>query len=192
MSRFRRHPSPALVVACIALAVALGGTSYAAIVLPANSVGTKQLVNGAVVAAKVKGHSLVAANFKAGELPPGPKGADGLAGAAGPTGPAGAKGDAATKLFATVKPKAGSPAFELGPSNGVVGAPAKGPGPGLYNVTFNQDVSNCAVLAIPGGKDLASGFATAQTTGGAGVTVKTFNSGGAPDDLNSFTVAIFC
>src|SRR5712672_1008776 len=100
MSRFRRHPSPALVIACVALAVALGGTSYAAIVLPANSVGTKQLVNGAVVAAKVKTHSLVAANFKAGALPAGPKGADGLAGPAGP------KGDPATKLFATVKLKA--------------------------------------------------------------------------------------
>ena len=65
MSRFRRHPSPALVIACLALAVALGGTGYAAIVLPPNSVGTKQLVNGAVVAAKVKAHSLVASNVDA-------------------------------------------------------------------------------------------------------------------------------
>jgi hypothetical protein len=37
------RPSPALVVSAVALSVALGGTSYAAIVLPANSVGTKQL-----------------------------------------------------------------------------------------------------------------------------------------------------
>ena len=83
MSRLRRRPSPALVVACLALAVALGGTGYAAIVLPANSVGTKQLRNGAVVAAKVKAHSLVARNFKGGQLPagpPGPKGVDGLPG----------------------------------------------------------------------------------------------------------------
>ena len=50
MGRLRRRPSPALVVACLALAVALGGTGYAAMVLPANSVGTKQLRNGAVVA----------------------------------------------------------------------------------------------------------------------------------------------
>jgi len=85
MGRLRRRPSPALVVACLALAVALGGTGYAAIVLPANSVGTKQLKNGAVVATKVKMHSLVAENFKDGQLPsgpPGPKGADGLAGVA--------------------------------------------------------------------------------------------------------------
>ena len=83
MSRLRR-PSPALVIACLALAVALGGTGYATISLPANSVGTKQLKQGAVVGAKVKPHSLVAANFKPGQLLAGPQGADGLPGAAGP------------------------------------------------------------------------------------------------------------
>jgi hypothetical protein len=36
------------VVATLALFVALGGSSYAAFVLPANSVGTQQLRNGAV------------------------------------------------------------------------------------------------------------------------------------------------
>ena len=35
----RRLPSPAMIVACLALTVALGGTSYAAIKLPAASVG---------------------------------------------------------------------------------------------------------------------------------------------------------
>jgi hypothetical protein len=50
----RLHPSPALVISVIALFVALGGTSYAAITsLPANSVGTKQLENGAVTDAKL-------------------------------------------------------------------------------------------------------------------------------------------
>lgn len=39
----RYLPSPAMVVACTALAVALGGTGYAALTLPRNSVGTKQL-----------------------------------------------------------------------------------------------------------------------------------------------------
>lgn len=189
MSRFRRRPSPALVIACLALAVALGGTGYAAVVLPPNSVGTKQLVNGSVVAAKVKAHSLVAANFKTGQLPAGPKGADGLAGAAGPPG---AKGDPATRLFATVKQKADGVGVELGPSNGVGTLVKQGADSGLYNLTFNQDVSHCAVLAIPGGTDLTNGLATAKTTGGAGVTVQTFDSGGSPVDLDSFTVAVFC
>jgi hypothetical protein len=54
----RRLPSPAMVVACIALAVALGGTSYAAIKLPRNSVGTKQLQKNAVVATKLSERSV--------------------------------------------------------------------------------------------------------------------------------------
>jgi len=49
-----KRPSPGLVVAIIALFVALGGTSYAAIVsVPRNSVGTAQLKNGAVTASKI-------------------------------------------------------------------------------------------------------------------------------------------
>jgi hypothetical protein len=49
-----RMPSPALVISVVALFVALGGTSYAAITgLPANSVGTAQLKNNAVTAGKL-------------------------------------------------------------------------------------------------------------------------------------------
>src|SRR5207249_3983129 len=49
-SRFVRRPSLATVLAGLALFVALGGTSMAAVslVLPANSVGTTQLKNDAV------------------------------------------------------------------------------------------------------------------------------------------------
>jgi hypothetical protein len=198
MSRLRRRPSPALVVGCIALCVALGGTGYAAIRLPANSVGTAQLKNGAVVAAKVKSRSLLATHFVRGQLPagpPGPKGADGLAGSAGPAGPAGPKGDPATRLFATVKRQADGTGVDLGPSSGVVGQPAKvGSGSGKYNLTFNQDVSGCAVLATPGGKNLLEGqlaSVNAVTTGGAGVTVQMFDDNG-PADLDFFTVALFC
>jgi hypothetical protein len=53
-----RLPSPAMVVACVALAVALGGTSYAAIKLPRNSVGTQQLRKNAVVATKLSARSV--------------------------------------------------------------------------------------------------------------------------------------
>ena len=54
MHKRRFTPSPAMVVSLIALFVALGGTSYAAITaLPAGSVGTPQLKNGAVTAAKI-------------------------------------------------------------------------------------------------------------------------------------------
>jgi hypothetical protein len=47
-----------MVVACIALTVALGGTSYAAIKLPKNSVGAKQLKKNAVSRIKVKANAV--------------------------------------------------------------------------------------------------------------------------------------
>ncbi len=95
MKRLWRHrPKPATVIACLALSVALGGTGYAAIVLPANSVGTAQLKNSAVNTLKVKNGSLLKADFKAGQIPAGAAGPAGPAGAAGPAGPAGAAGPA--------------------------------------------------------------------------------------------------
>ena len=81
-----------MVVACLALAVALSGASYAAVVLPRNSVGTPQLKADAVVSSKVKNGSLRAADFGAGQLPAGPQGPSGAQGAAGPQGPQGATG----------------------------------------------------------------------------------------------------
>jgi hypothetical protein len=70
MSRMigRLLPSPAMVMAFIALLVAIGGTSYAALRLPPKSVGTAQLKNRAVTAAKVAPHSLTAANIKESAL----------------------------------------------------------------------------------------------------------------------------
>ncbi len=66
MKRFR--PSPAMIVAIIALVLSLGGTSYAAIVLPANSVGNKQIKKNAVTGAKVKNGSLTTSDIKASSL----------------------------------------------------------------------------------------------------------------------------
>jgi len=86
---WKHRPSPATVIACLALAVALGGTTYAAVVLPANSVGTPQLKNDAVTSPKIKNGSLLAADFKKGQIPPGPAGPAGSTGPTGPTGPPG-------------------------------------------------------------------------------------------------------
>jgi hypothetical protein len=63
-----------------------GGAAVAAIELPKNSVGPKQLKNDAVVSAKVKNHSLLKVDFKAGQLPAGPRGATGPQGPQGPAG----------------------------------------------------------------------------------------------------------
>jgi hypothetical protein len=64
MKRRLRAPSPALVIALIALFVALGGTSYAAITaLPKNSVGTKQLKKNAVTGVKIKKGAVTASKI---------------------------------------------------------------------------------------------------------------------------------
>lgn len=188
MSRLRRRPSPALVVSCLALAVALGGTGYAAVVLPANSVGTKQLRNGAVIASKIKPRSLLAVNFKPGQLPRGPQGAAGLPGAAGPAGPAGAKGDPATRLFGVViNTQNGGAALKPGASG--ISAVARIPNQtGVYTVSFSQDVTSCAVLAVPA--DQQGGQVTTQTVGTA-ATISTTDSDGFPANLD-FAIAAFC
>ena len=94
--RFRRHLGFANVTAFVALFVALSAGSYAAITLPKNSVGSKQLKANAVTSPKVKNGSLLASDFKAGQLPAGKQGPPGPQGAQGPAGAAGASG--ATKV----------------------------------------------------------------------------------------------
>lgn len=95
MIHARRYPSPALVVASIALAISLGGTGYAALRLPANSVGTPQLKQNAVTSIKVRNGALRLLDFAPVERPKlkGDKGEPGAAGAKGDRGDKGDKGD---------------------------------------------------------------------------------------------------
>lgn len=75
-----KRPSPALVISCLALFVALSGTSYAVSQLPKNSVGNKQIRKSAVNSDKVKDRSLLAKDFKKGQLPTGSQGPQGARG----------------------------------------------------------------------------------------------------------------
>jgi hypothetical protein len=86
-----------MVVACIALFLALAGTSYATVLnVPRNSVGTPDLKRNAVTARKIApnairtGHvldgTLLVADFKAGQIPQGAKGDKGDPGAPGLAG----------------------------------------------------------------------------------------------------------
>jgi hypothetical protein len=101
-----------MVIASIALFASLAGGAYAAFTVPRDSVGTRQLRNGAVTgpkirngavtASKVRARSLLAIDFAPGQLSgrgrgaPGPRGprgftgARGARGATGTTGPTGA------------------------------------------------------------------------------------------------------
>ncbi len=95
-ARRSRRLSYANVMSSLALFVALGGVSWAAATLPANSVGERQLKDNAVTGQKVANGSLRAADFARGALPAGlqgPAGPAGPPGAAGPRGEPGAKGD---------------------------------------------------------------------------------------------------
>lgn len=109
MTHRLRAPSPALVVSLIALFVALGGTTYAATTLPANSVGTRQLRDGAVTKKKIGKKTLQALRGNRG-----PQGPTGTAGAQGVKGDTGAPGRDGAAVAVRIRSSAGVPT----PSNG--------------------------------------------------------------------------
>lgn len=92
--------TPAFGISCVALAVSLGGTAYAAVTLPAGSVGARQLQTDAVTSAKVKNGSLRRVDFPpstfSGSSIVGPKGDKGDKGEKGDKGVKGDKGTAGT------------------------------------------------------------------------------------------------
>ena len=101
MRRIRDHVTSAHVIAMLALFVAMGGTGYAALKLPKNSVGSKQIKKNAITSTKVKNGSLKKGDFAAGQLPAGQRGPAGPAGAAGAPGTPGV--DGAPDAFARVR-----------------------------------------------------------------------------------------
>lgn len=86
-----RRPSFPTVISLIALFVALGGTSYAVVKLPAKSVGNRELKSNAVTSAKIRARSVGRSDL----APSARVGSRGPRGAAGPAGPAGPAGHAA-------------------------------------------------------------------------------------------------
>lgn len=83
----RPVPSPAMLVACTALAISLGGSAYAVTALPRNSVGERQIRANAVKSSEIASRAVGAS-----EIRPGAVGAAQLAG--------GAVGTSALKLDA--------------------------------------------------------------------------------------------
>jgi hypothetical protein len=96
-STLRSKLTYANVMATLALFVALGGSSYAAVSLSRNSVKSKHIAKGqvkrsdigknAVSSPKVKRFSLLASDFRPGQLPAGPRGETGPPGSPGAPGP---------------------------------------------------------------------------------------------------------
>src|SRR5919108_3417857 len=190
LRRFR--PSPAMVVACLALLIALGGTSYAAIqALPRNSVTTVQVKNG----------SLLARDFRRGQIPRGPAGPAGPTGPQGPAGPQGPPGSAANVAirWALVRADGG-----IAAQSGGITLAAK-PSAGTYIFSFGTAVNGRPILAS-GAYAADAGDQRGETTAGPcgggsegracptsnntnTVFVQTRNSEGNPSD-HAFYVAV--
>lgn len=175
----RLRPSPAMVVALVALSVALGGVGYAASVLPASSVGTTQLKNNAVTAAKVKNGSLLAADFKAGQLPAGPAGVAGAPGAPGPAGVPGAPGEAFGKLTYV--------------SSGVIAQPANGQGFGTATCPPGQRPVGGGVVTespVAGEQQINSSFPSSSALNGPIDSWSAFVDKASPTALGFEIIAV--
>jgi hypothetical protein len=78
-----RRPSLPTVISLLALFIALGGTSYAVIRLPANSVGNRQIKNNAVTASKIRNGSIGPSKLSGVVAGRGPRGPEGPGGGSG-------------------------------------------------------------------------------------------------------------
>lgn len=127
MKHLRGKLTYANVISSLALFLVIsGGAAYAAS-LGKNTVGTKQIKNGAVTAAKVKSGSLLASNFKSGQLP---KGETGKEGSQGKEGSAGKEGPAGTALAYAFVSATGT--LEPGLSKGFSASEVSRPGTGTF------------------------------------------------------------
>ena len=156
-----RPPSAALVIACLALGIALGGTGSAAVLnVPDGSVTTAKIKNGAVTTAKlkndavtvdklaanavtsgqVKNGTLLKEDFKSGQLPAGPPGPAGPRGVPGPKGAPGVSGlervDAATSSSSA---NSKSVVATCPSGKRVIGGGAQATGSGANKVSINQN-----------------------------------------------------
>ena len=145
MERVRRHVSYANVAATLALVLAMSGGAIAATGGFTGSSNIKACVGGNGVLKLQNGkkckHGQKGVSWNQ-QGPAGPKGAPGAAGAAGASiqGPKGESGQPTNVMWA----KIGSEGTLEG-GKGITGIEDNGTAP--YTVTFEKDVTNCAVVA---------------------------------------------
>ena len=185
------------IVSVVALFIALGGTSYAAMNLPANSVGTKQLKKGsvgtkhlkakAVTSKKVKNGSLLIKDFKHGQIKSGPTGPTGQVGLPGAPGVKGPPGAGAEYLYGTVSSGAILPDQSLGVES-VASVSISGYN---YKVTFDRDITNCGLFGsirfAPSPAHIQTGLNTSTTA-----LVKTTDNANALITNANFVIGAMC
>lgn len=169
ITRLRGRLNYANVTASLALFIALGGTSYAAITLPRNSVGHTQIRKNAVHSSEIRNHTVRLSDISKNSR-------NSLRGQQGPQGPAGL---AAVREYARVSSGGGL-------SGTAVGITHDG-GTNLYAVRFNRDVSSCAysatLAAVSGGttvEEPPAGRITVAAGSADQVIVKTYDAAGNP------------
>ena len=174
----RRRLTFANVTSLIAVFVALGGTSFAAVTLSKNSVLSKHIKNGevkrrdiainAITSAKVLDASLLAQDFRAGQLPAGPQGPKGEKGDIGPMGP---KGDTGTVDTSNFYDKSASDARFLGKTAKAADADQLD---GKDSTAFVAGTANVTVVdetvTDPDGAGAAKGFSAPLEVPGAQIT----------------------
>ena len=180
-------------LALFALFFALGGTSFAAgnALLPGNSVGTKQVINGSLQTNDLSKTARSALKGNTGlRGPAGPAGAQGAQGAQGATGAQGvqgAPGQSATKLFVALDADG-----TLTKNSGATLATKAGTG--VYRISFNTDITNCVYLASAG-QDAGglSGDYNIFTSRTSTTTVNVVIFDGSNNALDlPFYLAVFC
>ncbi|MEY2516030.1 MAG: hypothetical protein QOJ89_3388 [bacterium] len=176
LARLRAGLSYANVVGTLALFIALGGVSYAAVTLPAHSVGSKQLKTDAVTSDKVRNGTLLKRDFKDGALPRGKAGETGQDGQPGDAGPPGQRGDKGAPGLKgdTGAPGAGGAAGPSGPAgaDGHTGA-AGATGPtGPAGADGHDGLTGPTGPAGPQGPQGPSGSSGAQGTSGVVTTAR--------------------
>ena len=183
-------------LALFALFFALGGTSFAAgnALLPGNSVGTKQVINGSLQTNDLSKTARSALKGNTGlRGPAGPAGAQGAQGAQGATGATGAQGvqgvpgQSATKLFVALDADG-----TLTKNSGATLATKAGTG--VYRISFNTDITNCVYLGSAG-QDAGgvSGDYNLFTSRTSTNTVNVVILDGSDNALDlPFNLAVFC
>jgi hypothetical protein len=171
------RPSAATTISVIALFVALGGTGYAAVTLPRNSVGSAQVIDSSLKKRDLADKTISAL-----------KGVSGTPGAAGPTGPSGATGPPAAALWAVIAANGTT-------ARGSHVTSSEKLAPGQFVVIFDRDVKACAYAGSLGGTASESVVGqlsvTRRSINANGVFVRTYDSAGTAAD-KSFHLAVFC
>jgi len=193
LARLRAGITYANAMSTIAVFIALGGTTYAAVTLPRNSVGSAQIRAKAVGASEIRSGAVRSSELKNGSVTLNDMSASArtsLRGAQGPAGPAGPAGPPAATYRAAVNSGGGTPA---GNAKGVTHT-----GGNEYTVAFDRDVSACfysvSLVAVQNGPTLEqppAGRVTAAPAGGANVLVRTYAADGAPVEA-PFHLLVVC